>query len=70
MTTRIQLYSVFQDKLLIDCCQQPPKLSLQDAQTLAKMDAEKLYTALDNILPYGTWKEFLDLCCKQIKELL
>jgi len=38
-------------------------------QAAAASDAEELFLALDEILPYGTWTQFLHLCKHEAAKL-
>ncbi len=58
----LELYGVENDQLLIKCCRIPPEGDLATMQAAAGSDAEELFLALDAILPYGTWSQFLYLC--------
>ena len=58
----LELYGIAQDQLLLKCCRIPPEGDLATMQTAAASDAEELFLALDAILPYGTWAQFLIRC--------
>lgn len=65
----LELYGVGRDQLLVKCCRIPPEGDLATMQTAAASDAEELFLALDAILPFGTWSQFLHLCKHEAAKL-
>jgi len=65
----LELYGAGNDQLLVKCCRIPPEGDLATMQTAAASDAEELFRALDAILPFGTWSQFVHLCKREADAL-
>jgi hypothetical protein len=66
---KLEFYGLTPEKLLLICGNQPPSGDLSSMQEAAHQDAFRLVRALDTMLPYGTWKAFLQICKLEAEKL-